>query len=100
MSKYTLIQIQGNQQTELTALDAKIDAQHQKLVTSTLARVQKEAVIRKNLEQHQHKVRLARHRAQPRIAELGDLVAEAGDQFRRGRRINCRSLSGGSPHTD
>ncbi|MFJ2524139.1 hypothetical protein ACIOWB_13420 [Pseudomonas capeferrum] len=47
---------QGKQETELTALDAKIDAQHQKLVTSTLARVQKEAVIRKNLEHHQHKI--------------------------------------------
>ncbi|MEX5502491.1 hypothetical protein Q1J61_01745 [Pseudomonas putida] len=48
--------VQGKQETELTALQAGIDAQNQKLVTSTLARVQKEGVIRKTLEQHQQRL--------------------------------------------
>ena len=51
-----LASVQGQQEAELTALQASIEAQNQKLVASTLARVQKEGVIRKSLEQHQQKL--------------------------------------------
>lgn len=51
-----LASVQGQQETELTALQASIEAQNQKLVASTLARVQKEGAIRKGLEQHQQKL--------------------------------------------
>ncbi|BBU45619.1 hypothetical protein I5Q41_09340 [Pseudomonas monteilii] len=44
------------QAAEQGTLQASIDALNQKLVASTLARVQKEGVIRKRLEQHQQQL--------------------------------------------